>query len=183
MGSFYGIAVGNLTIVNVTAAKQVRCIDDWNDLSSPRTTPHGDLKLHTQYTKCIRTGKGWSVVNEVTGFQIRNRTALQKESGADNDIIFNIYFTDKSTYFNETTDFGSGLGACLIKVSRRDCDWNVIFSHPLPYNLSRMSTNSLIVKMSGRLIEEMSGRFIVEMSGRSSEEKKASWIDFTSYPL
>lgn len=125
-----------------------------------------DTATAVQYTKCIRMGKGWSAVNEATGFQIRNRTALRDDPHANDDIIFNIYFTDKTTYFNKTTDFGSGLGACS-NTSYRDCDWDAIFSTPLPYNLSRISTNSMIV----------------EAYREATNGKRGIWADFTTYPL
>lgn len=147
-----------INIVNVTTDKEVRCLDDWNDINT-------DLPI--QYTKCIRTGKGWSAVNEATGFQIRNRTESKEALGGDDDLLVNIYFTDKTTYFNKTTDFGSGLGACATKSSFRDCDWDAIFSTSLPHNLARISTNSLIV----------------EIYFRSAEGKGATWVDLTSYPL
>lgn len=137
----------------------MRCIENWNDISTdPPTT----------YTKCIRTGKGWSAVNEATGFQIRNRTETKNDPGGDDDLLINVYFSDRSTYFNESTDFGSGLGICANNHSYRDCDWDAIFSTQLPQNnLSRVSTNSLVV----------------ELYPRDTEGSNAIWVDLTSYLL
>lgn len=137
----------------------MRCIDTWYDFSP---------NPPTEYTKCIRTGKGWSAVNEAAGFEIRNRTETKNDPGGDDDLLVNIYFADKTTYFNESTDFGSGLGACAKDGSYRDCDWDAIFSTPLPLkNLSRVSTNSLVV----------------EMYQRDEEGRFATWVDLTSYLL
>lgn len=159
LGYFAGAGLGAITSINVTSDKGVRCLDDWNDINTDPPTP---------YTKCIRTGKGWSAVNEATSFQIRNRTETKNDPGGDDDLIVNLYFADKITYFNDSTDFGSGLGACAKDSSYRDCDWDAIFSTPLPQkNLSRISTNSLIV----------------EIYQRDEEGMFATWVDLTSYPL
>ena len=158
LGTFAGAGSGDITAVNVTGDKGVRCLDDWNDIS---TDPP------TSYTKCISTGKGWSAVNEATGFEIRNRTGSKNDPGGDDDLIVNLYFADRITYFNKSTDFGSGLGACADQSSYQGCDWDAIFSTPLPSNLSRISTNSLVM----------------EISFRYAEGKRATWVDLTSYPL
>lgn len=158
LGSLLGYGAGGITAVNVTTDKEVRCIDTWYDLN---------LDPSNIYTKCIRIGKGWSPVNEATGFEIRNRTESRQDLGGDNDLLVKIYFTDKVTYFNETTDFGSGLGACARESSYRDCDWDAIFSTSLPYNLSRISTNSLVA----------------EVNFRNVDGEEARWVDLTSYLL
>lgn len=155
-GFFTGFGAGDITTVNVTTDKGVRCVAEWVDFS---TDPPD------RYTKCIRTGKGWSAVNEVAGFEIRNRTETQNNPGGDDDLLINIYFTDRTTFFNESTDFGSGLGACAKDSSYGDCDWDTIFSTPLPLNLSRISTNSLVV----------------EIYPRDTEGSLAFWVDITSY--
>lgn len=159
-GAFAGFGIGDIEIVNVTTNKEVRCMKTWYDFSPDPPTA---------YTKCIRTGKGWSAVNEAAGFEIRNRTETKNDPGGDDDLLINIYFADKTTYFNESTDFGSGLGACVTKDdSYRDCDWDAIFSTQLPLkNLSRVSTNSLVV----------------EIYQRNDEGRRATWVDFTSYLL
>lgn len=146
----------------MTNDKHVRCITGWTDLSSLR-----DDGNFTQYTKCIRIGKGWSVSNNVAGFEIRNRTAQRGDPLADNDVVINIYFSDRATYFNETTDFGSGLGSCSADSSYADCHWDDIFSSSLPPNLNRVSKNSLVV----------------ETYLRSTEGKTGIWIDSTNYPV
>lgn len=161
LGSFIGFGFGNVTTHNITADKTVRCLDNWFDVSAAADLPD-------TYTKCIRVGKGWSAVNEDTGFSFRNRTDLKQDEGGDDDLLVNIYFTDKSTYFNESTDFGSGLGACAKQSSYRDCNWDAIFSTQMPANLSRTSTNSLLTELYFR---------------DDVERQQVIWVDLTSYPL
>lgn len=109
----------------------------------------------------MRLGQGWSSTNAVRSFAFSNDTARDEHP---DDILVNIYFSDKATYFNKTTDFGSGMLACS-KSSYSDCDWDAIFSKQLPYNFSRIANNSLVVETSRRKTRD-----------------SGLWTDSTSYP-
>ena len=79
------------------------------------------------------------------------------------DLLINIFFSGKATYYNNETDFGSGLLDCA-KTSYIKCDWDSIFAANLPYNLSKMATNSLSTEIS-----------------RRGGDGTVTWIDLKSY--
>lgn len=130
--------MGNVTRVHITADKQVQCVEEYYQRSySPRGS----------YTKCIRLGSGWPSVNAAVSFAINNNTVFDQSQESSDDIFTNIYLSDKATYFNDTTDFGSGLLSCS-RSSYSDCDWDAVFSTRLPFNFDMVAKTSLVTEIS-----------------------------------
>lgn len=134
-----GTGSGNVTRVHITADKQVQCVDEYSQIS---TGPNF-------HTKCIRPGNGWSSVNAAVSFAISNNTVFDKSQESPDDLFTNIYFSDKAIYFNDTTDFGSGLLSCS-RSSDSDCDWDAVFSTRLPSDFDMVAKNSLVIEISKR---------------------------------
>lgn len=99
------------------------------------------------HTKCIRLGNGWSSVNAAVSFAISINTVFDQSRESSDDILTNIYLSDKATYFNDTTDFGSGLLSCS-RSSYSNCDWDTIFSTRLPFDFDMVAKTSLIIEIS-----------------------------------
>lgn len=117
--------VGNLSVKDVADNRQIRCLDGW------LTTEN------TIYTKCYRAGRGWAETNGVARFYLGDAENREDESYVD------VYSADKATYFNETTNFGSRIEACMYE-NAADCDWDQLFEAELDTDLKNSTTNTLI---------------------------------------
>ena len=58
------------------------------------------------------------------------------------------YSSDLATYYNETNDFGSGIVSRLANDTAPDCDWDKIFTTPLPKDLANCSINVGLISYS-----------------------------------
>ncbi|KAL9068892.1 MAG: hypothetical protein Q9161_005864 [Pseudevernia consocians] len=110
---------GNVSVTKVADDKQVLCFSQW----SPD-------EVHN-YTKCFRIGSGFSAINAHSQFWL----------GAADP-------SDLATYYNETDDFGSGIVSCLANDTAPDCDWDKIFTTPLPKDLANSSINVGLISYS-----------------------------------
>ena len=99
------------------------------------------------HTKCIRLGNGWSSVNAAVSFSISNNTVFDKSQESSDDVFTNIYLSDKATYFNDTTDFGSGLLSCS-RSSYSNFDWDAVFSTRLPFDFDMVAKTLLVIEIS-----------------------------------
>ena len=115
---------GNLTINHVADNRQIRCLDGWSAIAG------------AFYTKCYRAGIGWGKTNGIARFYLGG-TDEEEESYVE------VYSSDKATYFNATTDFGSGIRDCIHE-SAADCDWDQPFEAEFDNDLKNSTTNALI---------------------------------------
>jgi len=125
--------VGDLTVKNLEVNKQVRCLTNWTS---------DDI---THYTKCYRAGPGWGVLNNVGDFSLGDSSLGDSNTTSQNDSTVLSYFSDKATFFNESTDFGSGIKTCL-GPNADSCDWEAIFKTEVDPALKNSSVNLLVTE-------------------------------------
>ena len=140
-GPIIGLSANTLSlgdVMNVTTVakkKQIWCYSAW----SAWATNSSD-----SYNKCYRVGSGWSKVNTVSEFTISAGNA------SANDVSVVAFFSDKATYFNVNTTFGTP-AACLANGTAPtdgSCNWDSIFSADLPPDLKNASVNNLVLMFS-----------------------------------
>jgi hypothetical protein len=120
--------VGNLNVKNLEVNKQVRCLTNWTS---------DDI---THYTKCYRAGLGWGELNNMGNFSLGDSNTT-----GENDSTVLSYFSDRAMFFNESTDFGSGIQACLGS-DTNNCDWEAIFKTEVDPALKNSSLNLLVTE-------------------------------------
>ncbi|KAG8533551.1 uncharacterized protein KY384_001291 [Bacidia gigantensis] len=125
-------SAGNVSVTNVADDKQIACFDGWS------------IDGINNYTKCYRVGQGFGATNKASRFHIDNYAV---DSNVNNTAV-DVFFSDKATYYNPTTDFNSGIKACLSASAAPSCDWDRIFSTPVPSDLRNMSTNVAVTSYS-----------------------------------
>ena len=125
MQAFCGL--GNITGKTLGPDKQIRCFDNYT------------VSENSSYTKCYRVGSGWGGPNELAQFYLGDAISTSNES------LVWVFSSDKATYFNETTDFGSGIEKCLGEDSE-PCDWDEIFNTTLEPELRNGSVNPLVLE-------------------------------------
>ncbi|MCJ1468925.1 hypothetical protein MMC07_007555 [Pseudocyphellaria aurata] len=125
-GPSIGVSVnynmGNWTIYELSKTKTVECFGGWT------------VDFKNFYTKCVQSGAGWNPVNAWSNFTLANPIPGQK-----NITVISMY-SEKSVYFNDTDDFGSGILSCLGR-KLANCDWDKIFDHEPPRGLRNTSKN------------------------------------------
>ncbi|KAL8708362.1 MAG: hypothetical protein Q9220_006742 [cf. Caloplaca sp. 1 TL-2023] len=113
---------------------------------------------HEMYTKCLRLGKGFDDTNYTAQFWLENFD----DSVPEDKTGVGVYFADKAVYFNETTDFGSGIKTCMNDKSKGDdCDWDKIFDAPLinlPLELKNTSVNVGVVSYQVPGVQNINAR-------------------------
>lgn len=127
IGAQMNCFLGNITAKILGPDKQVRCFDNYG------------MSGNSSYTKCYKFGLGWDGSNEVAQFYLGDATS------ASNETLVWVYTSDKATYFNQTTDFGSGIEKCLEDDSG-PCDWDQIFDTALDPQLRNTSVNPLVTE-------------------------------------
>ncbi|MCJ1469067.1 hypothetical protein MMC07_007699 [Pseudocyphellaria aurata] len=115
--------MGNWTIYELSETKMVECFGGWT------------VDYKNFYTKCVQSGADWNTVNAWSNFTLANPIPGQK-----NITVFSMY-SEKSVYFNDTDDFGSGILSCIHGRKLTDCDWDKIFDHEPPRDLRNTSKN------------------------------------------
>ncbi|KAI9696685.1 MAG: hypothetical protein M1820_008059 [Bogoriella megaspora] len=135
-----------ISVPNTSNNQSVRCF------SSRNLTD--DASNNYTLTECFRFGQGW---NQTNSFQI---FSLEAASGTDAvnqnfsapETTVLAYFSDKATFFNATTDFGSGMAQCYADsqknngVAADSCDWDKIFSTEMPPFLLNITKDVLNVE-------------------------------------
>ena len=122
IGVQMGCYVGDYTEFVVDDNRVIMCYDNWT------------LDDISKYTRCIRVGDGWSVDNSQAQFN------LGDGEDYDHETTVYVYFTDRSTFFNTSTDFGSGIKDCLAD-SSLSCAWDTVFDTPMPVDLQNSTIN------------------------------------------
>jgi len=136
--------VANLTVKVLDGDKQVRCLNNWT------------LDDTNYYTKCYRAGSGWSKLSNVRNFSLgdSNTTGI-------NDTVVYSYFSDKAMFFNESTDFGSGIKTCL-GPNADNCNWEAIFATEVDPTLRNSSVNLLVTEYTSPLRPTLESQIICE---------------------
>ncbi|KAL9613479.1 MAG: hypothetical protein Q9167_001975 [Letrouitia subvulpina] len=116
---------GTAQLVNIDNERQVRCYTGYF------------ADTETTYTKCYRSGIGFNENNFGASFLLENLDLNVPDLNTSVSAIF----SDKATYYNDDTDFGSGIKDCLDNPTNTDCDWDKIFDTELPHELRNMSRN------------------------------------------
>lgn len=114
---------GNWTVHTINDEKEVNCFTGWT------------IDSKNFYTKCIQSGPGWSNANQLTKFSLGNTIPGQEITTVISA------FSEKSVYYNDTHDFGSGIGSCLASNKLTDCDWDQIFDNEPPQDMRNTSVN------------------------------------------
>ncbi|KAI4163018.1 MAG: hypothetical protein LQ342_003336 [Letrouitia transgressa] len=116
---------GTAQVVQIDDDRRIRCYTGYF------------ADTETTYTKCYRDGLGFSENNLETSFLLENLDLHV----LDLNTSVSAFFSDKATYYNDDTDFGSGIKDCLNDPINTDCDWDKIFDAELPHELRNMSRN------------------------------------------
>ena len=119
-----GCYVGNYSEHYIADHKIIMCYDNWS------------VDNISNYTRCIRAGTGWSPVNTEAQFNLGDGKDYNSET-----TVF-VYFSDKSAFYNASTDFDTGLKDCLA-VNSTTCDYDKLFTTPpaLPQDLRNATVN------------------------------------------
>lgn len=92
--------------------------------------------------QCFRTGEGFNAINTHSRFGLGANPSVESATAIDS------YFSDFATCYNETDDFGSRIVACLANDTAPGCDWDKIFTVPLPKDLKNSSANVRLISYS-----------------------------------
>ena len=135
--------VGEVTQIELDDDRFVRCFTNWT------------WDFTANYTKCLRLGSGFSNESYYEQFWLGdvdpNVPDLQTRVG--------VFSADRAMFFNDTDDFGSGIQSCLSNQTNAPCDWDKVFSTPLPEEiLSNSSINVGVVEYSVPGINNPDGR-------------------------
>ena len=122
--------LGNASVIDVDEDKIVICFENY--------TFFGE----STYTKCYKGGAGWGGSNEFAQFYLGDDIAPVNESS------IMVFSSDRATYFNESTDFGSGIKKCLNQdpATWATCNWENIFATPVEPQLRNTSINPLLLE-------------------------------------
>jgi hypothetical protein len=85
------------TVVHVDANRQVRCYQYYQLKFSPFINPPG----HGYYTKCIRTGSGWSSLNKHSRFYTEQVYNQDHPRDPDPGVNIDVYTSDKAAFFEK----------------------------------------------------------------------------------
>lgn len=148
---------GNVTVNKVDRHRDVVCFDNWESLDA----------AFQNYTMCIRAGD-WDAEVYDNSFFLGHSSASRNKK--DPKIQINTLFSDRATLFNATTDFGTGIKSCLEADSSVECDWNAIFSAPLPPDFQNMTSNVQIVE------------YILPNTSAPDERVWCYWYTYLGFP-
>ncbi|MCJ1269129.1 hypothetical protein MMC22_009018 [Lobaria immixta] len=112
---------GNWSEYRISDHKLVVCFTGWT------------IDDRNYYTKCIQSG-AWSAYTQWANFSLENPIP-----GEENITVVSL-FSEKSVYYSDTDDFGSGIISCLDGDVTR-CDWDKIFDTEPPQDLRSKAKN------------------------------------------
>jgi hypothetical protein len=136
--------LGTVDSIIEEADKEVRCYSGWqSDAIAIWDSPY-------TYTKCIRTGSGWNDTLAHSNFSIAG-------TGDSEPLSVNIHVVGRAAYVSPDT---------LKCATTKSCDWDKIFSDPVPPAAQNMSTN----------------QHVYEFRVSDIPHEEAIWCDNTFYP-
>lgn len=112
--------------IDVDANRQIRCYIAYNLWNAPMT----EGIQAGNYTKCVRTGSGWSNENYKASFSVPGAfsTASKRQQPG---VSVDIYSSDRAVFFPNGTLPSWLPSACLSRaglVNRTNCDWERLFT-------------------------------------------------------
>ena len=114
--------------IDVDAQRKIRCYI-WYNLWNAQMT-EGVSSTTSNYTKCIRTGSGWSDVNKQTNFFVPGAyDTISKKQGPS--VAVDIYASDRAVFLPNGTLPSWLPKVCLARggaLNRTTCDWNRLFT-------------------------------------------------------
>ena len=130
LGAQAACYAGNKTDHHLDDGRWVRCYTGWYTEDA------------AYYTKCYRLGNGLEDGEHFSQFYLQNQESSEDSNDTYPDISsgIGVYYAAQAMYFNDTEDFGSGIERCLDDEDS-GCDWDQIFSTPLPEELRNTSIN------------------------------------------
>lgn len=136
----------------------VSCYEGWYLPGAPQSN----------YTMCIRRNI-WS--EEDTSHTFETHFSLDHANASSDAPLIQIwvYYSDRVTYFNETTDFGTGIKDCFAS-NIQFCDWDRIFDAPLPPEFHNATHNVNLVE------------YRAPVAPWSRERTWCDWYSYSSYP-
>jgi len=159
----------------VDSDRQIRCYSDY-DLGLSPLWPNVTTGI---YTKCVRTGSGWSTDNKRLGFTISGVQDYNTDTVAP-DVEVSIFSSDRAQFFANGT-LPSWLPSVCLDAgdvpSSVDCDWDRLFS-------SDDADEKLLERMRNIMTIEM----VAQTNGTSPNKYKLSidfvaFLNFTTYQL
>lgn len=122
----------------------------------------------SNYTMCIRRNI-WS--EEDASHTFETHFSLDHANPSSDDLLIQIwvYYSDRVTYFNETTDFGTGIKDCFAS-NIQFCDWDKIFDAPLPPEFHNATQNVNVVE------------YRAPVAPWSRERTWCDWYSYSGYP-
>ena len=130
--------VGNLTNIEIAKDKHAVCYSGWTFGFEGFL---GDDSVD-KYQKCFPWGQNWDIANRRSRFSIEAETFKNTNRSTEVTVAISNYFFEKAIYWNDTEDFGSGLLDCRhLDPSLKSCDWERIFTTPMPEPFRNTSMN------------------------------------------
>lgn len=134
------------SVTNIDNNRSIRCYQDYNLAFSPLSSRASS----GVYTKCIRTGDGWSPQNKEVGFTLRGERDYTTNAVSP-DLGFSIFTSDKAQFFENGT-FPSWLPSeCLQEgqvPSSVECDWDRLFDVDPSSDLANRTQNVFTTEMT-----------------------------------
>lgn len=149
---------GVVSDVIIDQWRWVSCYEGWYFPGAPASN----------YTMCIRRNL-WS--ENDTSHTYETHFSLEHANASSDDPLIQIwvYYSDRVTYFNETTDFGTGIKECFAS-NNHLCDWDKIFDAPLPSEFQNATQNVNVVE------------YRAPVAPWSRERTWCDWYTYGSYP-
>lgn len=129
---------GNISNIEIAKDKHAICYSGW---TSGFLGFLNDDPVST-YHKCFPWGQDWDTPNRRSRFSIEAESVKNTTNFTAVTVAISNYFIEKAIYWNDTEDFGSGLLDCRHRdPSLKSCDWEQIFTTPMPEPFRNTSTN------------------------------------------
>lgn len=139
----------NNTASSVTVVddnRSIRCYQGYDLSMSPLSAP----LISGVYTKCIRTGNGWSPTNKEVGFTISGERDYTTDIVSP-DVRFSMFTSDKAQFFESNTIPSWLPPECLQEgpvPSSVECDWDRLFEVDPSSSLLNRTENVFTTEMS-----------------------------------
>ena len=160
--------------IDVDAGRQVRCYVGYKLYNAQMTEGVSDVSLN--YTKCIRTGTGWSEMNKKASFSAAGEyNTITRRQGPG--VTVDIFSSDRAVFLPNGTLPSWFPGACLApggrKVNSTTCDWNRLFTTDITPDLANRTQNVNTIEFNMR-----NGNFSTTMTADFT-----AYLAFTNYTL
>lgn len=162
--------------IDVDADRQIRCYI-WYNLFNAQLT-EGVSDTTANYTKCIRTGSGWSDVNKKTHFSVPGAfDTVSKTQGPDVNV--DIYSSDRAVFLPNGTLPSWLPSQCLARngaINKTTCDWNRLFTTDISPEIANRTQfiNTIEFNMdNGNFSTTMAADFVAYMG----------WTNYTLDPF